>query len=120
MHLECTHLVTALPIYILVNHGACTCGGVEADLLGLFVSGLKTNVPSIGTITEVKVANSDVSLADIRFCFPTVSILKICLHRHKEDFSDYIVHNTSLTELVISDTPLGPNFLLLLLPEALA
>ena len=91
--------------------------GVEADLLGLFVSGLKTNVPSIGTITEVKVANSDVSLADIRFCFPTVSILKICLHRHKEDFSDYIVHNTSLTELVISDTPLGPNFLLLLLQK---
>ena len=95
---------------------------VKANMFGLFVSGLKTNVPGVGIIKEVFLFDCEVSLANIRLCFPTVDVLRI--HGSKQIacddplfFSNYIVHNLSLTELVIFDFPLEPNILLLLLQQ---
>ena len=93
-----------------------------ANTFGLLKSGLKTNVPGFGVIKEVSLVYCQVSLADIRFCFPTVEVLRIVQSKliAWDDsllFSNYILHNTSLTELEFSDTTLDSNFLLLLLQQ---
>ena len=98
---------------------------VKANMFGLLVSGLKTNVPCVGVIKKVILSDCEVSLANIRFCFPTVDVLRI-IHTKQiawDDpliFPDYIVHNISLTELVISDIPLDPNLFAAVTPATLS
>ena len=96
---------------------------VKGDMFVSFVSGLKTNGPGVGFIKEVILMNCEVSVANIRFCFPTVGVLRIS-HQSKLigwdiplAFSNYIVHNISLSELALCENTIDPNFLLLLLQQ---
>ena len=94
--------------------------GVKTNALELFVSGLRTKIPGVGITKKVALIDSEASLANLTFYFPTVDILVISNYTACDEpilQSDYIARNTSLTELAICNTTLVPSFLLLLLQQ---